>query len=165
MVYWVRLQQPMYWAVWDISSVADGEICCVFSDIAIPLLCSGSIYPFFKMLSSCRLVAGNKAFHSLALISHYDTALCLRHCTASNSRDLLSASQCCTGTRANPSIDNACLNSYGWFINLPCANREQQTALIITVLHSFLYPSVLFPLLKILAGHNGVHIVNRQGIK
>lgn len=129
--------------------------------LQFPPLCSGSIYPFFKMLSSCRLVAGNKAFHSLALIPHYDTALCLRHCTASNSKDLLSTSQCSTGTRANPSIHTAFLNSYGWFINPPCANREQHTALIIT----FLHPSVFFSILKMLAGHNGEYLVNRQGIK
>lgn len=114
----------MYWALWDISSAADGEICCVFSDIAISPPCSGSIYPFFKTLSSCRLVAGNKAFHSLALIPHCDTALCLRHCTASNSEDLLFTSQCCTGTRAHPSINTAYLNSYGRFIKPPpCYQR------------------------------------------
>lgn len=117
-----------------------GNMLCLLWYCNFPPLCPGSIYPFLKMLSSCRLVAGNKAFHSLALIPHYDTALCLRHCTASNSKDLLSPRQCCTGTRANPSIDTACLNSYGWFINPPVLTENS------TQLSSLL----LFPLFFIL---------------
>lgn len=47
----------------------------------------------------------------------------------------------------------------------PCANREQHTALIIIFLPSFLHTPISFPLLKVIAGHNGAKLVNKQGIK
>jgi len=47
----------------------------------------------------------------------------------------------------------------------PWDNREQHTALIIIFLPSFLHPPILSPLLKIIAGHNGAELANKQGIK
>lgn len=47
----------------------------------------------------------------------------------------------------------------------PCANREEQTGLITIFLPSFIHPPILFPLLKIIAGHNGAELVNKQNIK
>lgn len=46
----------------------------------------------------------------------------------------------------------------------PCANRERHTALIV-FLQSFLHPAILFPLLMIIAGHNGTEPVNKPDVK